>query len=70
MTDKNTYQLQINNIPAGHLVVGHLTYLKMIDENGEDYWGLRTAGLNLMEGIGCATDMLEEAKNAVQRRSI
>jgi len=65
--ESGTATLEISSIPKGHLIVGHATYLKLLDETGDDYWGMRSAGMNAMETIGCATDMLEEAKNCVLR---
>ena len=70
MDEKPQYTLYISNIPENHIVAGHLTYLKVLDENGEEYWAMRTAGLNLMEGLGCATDMANEARNAIEKRSL
>lgn len=70
MAEENVVSLEINNVPQGHLVVGHITYLKCVDNDGKDYWALRQSGLNIMEALGCAKDMLNETGAQVSRMEI
>lgn len=53
-------QLEIGGIPDGHIVSGHIAYLKVIDEKGESYWAMRSEGINDMEALGMATDQQQE----------
>lgn len=52
--------LEVGYMPLGHTVVGYIAYVKMLDENGEFYWGSRSDGLNAMESLGMAHDMVQE----------
>jgi hypothetical protein len=56
--DKMT--LEVGYMPKGHLVAGYIAYIKVIDENGDYYWASRQEGLNNMEQLGMACDMVNE----------
>lgn len=57
--------MEINGIPDGHVVVGHISYLKVLDAEGECYWAFRNDGLNSMEALGLAVDMENEVRMSV-----
>lgn len=48
----------VSKIKDDHFIVGHLVYLKCLDSEGQEYWALRKSGLNDMEVLGMAHDML------------
>lgn len=51
-------QLDISSLPKGHVVLGYVACLKVLDENGELYFAMRSTGLNDMESLGMTHDML------------
>jgi hypothetical protein len=52
--------LEIGEMPDGHVVVGYIASLKMLDEEGTIYWAMRNDGLNSMESLGMASDLHNE----------
>lgn len=53
-------------VPEGHLVVGYVAHLKVLDENGELYFSARSKDVNDMEAIGLSYDMLQSWTNDTQ----
>lgn len=47
-----SYELNIDSIPDGHVAVGYVATIKLLDENGKVYWAHRSAGLDDMELYG------------------
>lgn len=56
-THDDEMNLPIGHMPAGHLVVGYVAHLKVMDTNGDLYFATRVDGLNDMEMYGMAQDM-------------
>ncbi len=48
--------LEIGHIAEGHLIVGYVARLKVLDENGKAYFAMRTLDVNDMEALGLAED--------------
>ena len=46
-------------VPEGHIVVGYVAHLKVLDENGELYFSARSKDCNDMEALGLTYDMLQ-----------
>lgn len=46
-----------NMLPENHVVVGYVVHLKVLDQDGNLYFAMRTQGLNDMEALGLASDM-------------
>lgn len=44
--------IEVPSIPDGHIVVGSVSVLKMLDTDGQDYWAMRPVGVNDMEAFG------------------
>lgn len=67
--DKAT--IEVGFVPSGHMVAGYIAYLKVIDETGDYYWASRDNGLNTMEMLGMAQDMVNEYQSdlAANRRN-
>jgi hypothetical protein len=57
MTDDTT--IPIGHMPSGHLVVGYIAHLKVMDDNGRLYFATRVDGLNDMEMYGMAANMAD-----------
>lgn len=55
--------IKLNNMPDGHLVVGYIAMIKMLDAKGNLYWSLRMLDLNDMEAYGLVMD----AANSISR---
>lgn len=51
------HHIELDNLPEGHIIVGYVTSIKILDEEGNYYWSLRKRDLNDMEAFGMATDM-------------
>jgi hypothetical protein len=69
----NDMNLHVGHMPEGHLVVGYVAHIKVMDDNGELYFATRVNGLNDMEMLGMAQDMatsfgavLNNGKNTVE----
>lgn len=62
--------LDVGYMPEGHVVVGYIAYIKVLDKNGEAYWASRNKDLNMMEQLGMALDQFEETKADVNRTRI
>lgn len=54
------------SIPLGHIVVGYVAHLKVLDENGELYFAIRTRDLNDMEALGLALDLKRSIEDDLQ----
>lgn len=50
-------RLELGAIPPSHTPVGYVAYVKVLDEDGQLYWALRSDGLNDMEKLGMAEAM-------------
>jgi hypothetical protein len=59
--------LEIGYMKEGHTVVGHLSYLKVLDNEGDFYWASRSDGINMMEQLGMAYDMVREIEEDLKR---
>lgn len=44
-------------VPEGHIVVGYVAHLKVLNEKGELYFSARSKDVNDMEALGLAVDM-------------
>lgn len=56
---ESEYLLAIANIPRGHIIVGYVSHLKVLDNEGELYFAQRTGGLNDMEKFGLSVSMAD-----------
>lgn len=64
-------RIDVDRIPEGHIVVGYVAVVKLLDEEGKEYWATRSQGINDMEGFGMistATEMFREDLNAMRVR--
>lgn len=55
--------IEVTGIPDGHIIVGFISIVKVLDENGDTYWATRSKDINDMEGLGMmvnATEMFRE----------
>lgn len=64
-TDKQT--IEVGYMPKGHMVVGYIAYLKVIDTEGDYYWASRANGLDNMEQLGMAHDMVNEIQEDLKK---
>lgn len=69
MTDTKHLDLRVGHIPANHTVVGYITSIKVLDENGEPYYAIRTDGLSDMEKLGMAVSMGDDFRHQMVRIS-
>ena len=51
------------SIPLGHIVVGYVAHLKVLDENGQLYFAMRSKDINDMEALGLAQDMVNSIQD-------
>lgn len=65
MRNCNTINLEVNHIPEGHVIVGYVAHLKVLDKDGEEYWATRDNGLGDMEMLGMAHDMVNEYQSSI-----
>lgn len=54
------YTLVIQGIEEGHIVIGHASIFKVLDENGNVYWAQRHSELNDMEVYGMVTSYADD----------
>jgi hypothetical protein len=54
------------SVPDGHIVVGYVAHLKVLDEIGNLYFGLRSKDVNDMEALGLAVDMVNSFQDDLQ----
>lgn len=59
MIEENKTNISINKIDDGHIVVGYVAVLKVLDKNGEVYWATRSDDLNDMEAYGMMHNAVE-----------
>ncbi|MGW4127979.1 hypothetical protein [Amycolatopsis japonica] len=57
--------IDIHKIPDGHVIVGYIAAIKILDEDGECYFAVRNDGLNMMETLGMAHDLAATAERDV-----
>lgn len=53
-----SYEVEINGVPDGSMVVGCVATLKVLLPDGRCFWSTRTSGMNDMECLGVAQDMV------------
>lgn len=53
-------------VPEGHLVVGYVAHLKVLDEKGELYFSARSRDVNDMEALGLSVDMANSWQRDMQ----
>lgn len=66
------FNLPIKKVPEGHIVVGHVVLMKVLDAQGEEYWATRQEGLNMMEAYGMiysARDDFQAELNGMRREA-
>lgn len=51
--------IEVTALPKGHIVVGYIAHLKVLDEEGEEYFATRIDGLGDMEMLGMAVNMAD-----------
>lgn len=61
--NRNTTRFEV---PEGHLVVGYVAHLKVLDEEGKLYFSARQKDVNDMEALGLSTDMANSWSNQLQ----
>jgi len=66
MRECNSINIEVHHIPPGHVVVGYVAHLKLLDKDGEEYWATRDNGLGDMEMLGMAHDMVDEYQNSIR----
>lgn len=67
--DENEYLFTVTSIPPGHIIVGHVSHFKVLDENGELYFAQRSGGVNDMEQYGLAVSMADSmAKDLLENQ--
>jgi hypothetical protein len=62
----NSISIEVHHIPPGHVVVGYVAQLKVLDKDGEEYWATRDEGLGDMEMLGMAHDMVDGYQNNIR----
>lgn len=70
--NEDKLMLPIKKIPDGHVVVGHVVLLKVLDADGGEYWATRQEGLNTMEAYGMvhsAADDFQNELNGMRREA-
>ena len=57
--------IDVDKIPDGHVIVGYVAALKILDGDGDVYFAIRNDGLNMMETLGMARDLSATAERDV-----
>jgi hypothetical protein len=60
INEAGSINLKVGHIPDGHVVVGYIAYVKVLDGDGQYYWASRDDGINDMEKLGMAHDLANE----------
>lgn len=58
--------IYVDDIPRGHLVLGHVSVLKVLAEDGALYWATRIEELNDMEAYGMLHNAVRAATHDLQ----
>ena len=67
MTEDRDLALSVGHIPTSHTVVGYISSIKVLDEDGVEYYAIRTDGLADMEKLGMAVSMGDDFRAQMRR---
>jgi hypothetical protein len=56
---EDTATIQVDHIKDGHVIVGYVACIKVLDEDGELYWATRQDGVNDAEAYGMGQIMVD-----------
>jgi hypothetical protein len=64
--DGSSVGLEITSLPDGHIIIGYVAHLKVLDDYGRLYFAMRTKDVNDMEAFGLAHGMVDSIRADLQ----
>lgn len=59
--------IEIGSLPEGHVILGYIAHLKVLDTDNSLYFAMRSKDLNDMEAYGLAIDMADTIRSGLQK---